>query len=63
MEYKELFRRIGTLIVAPKKAWVELVTESPRRDVMATFVYPLVALCGLAVLLGTFFRNFQRIFS
>lgn len=57
MEYKELFRRIGTLIVAPKKAWVELVTESPRRDVMATFVYPLVALCGLAVLLGTFFRD------
>ncbi len=57
MEYKELFRRIGILIVAPKKAWVELVTESPRRDVMAAFVYPLIALCGLAVLLGTFMRD------
>ena len=57
MDYKELFRRIGTLIVAPKKAWVELVTESPRRDVMAVFVYPLIALCGLAVLLGNFMRE------
>ena len=57
MDYKELFRRIGTLIVAPKKAWVELVTESPRRDVMAVFVYPLIAFCGLAVLLSAFLHD------
>lgn len=57
MNYKELFRRLFTLIASPKKAWVEISTESPRRDVMASFVYPLIALCGLAVLLSTFFRD------
>ena len=52
MNYKELFRRLFTLIASPRKAWVEISTESPRRDVMASFVYPLIALCGLAVLLS-----------
>ncbi|MBR4311793.1 MAG: DUF1282 family protein [Bacteroidaceae bacterium] len=50
MNYKELFQRLLALIVSPKKAWVEISSESPRRDVMGTFVYPLIALCGLAVL-------------
>ena len=53
MNYKELFSRLFSLIASPKKAWVEISTESPRRDVMASFVYPLIALCGLAVLLST----------
>lgn len=57
MNYKELFQRLAMLLVAPKKAWVEIVTESPRRDVMGTFVYPLVALCGIVVLLATFMRD------
>lgn len=57
MNYKELFRRLVTLIASPKKAWVEISTESPRRDVMASFVYPLIALCGLAVLLSAFIRD------
>ena len=52
MNYKELFKRLFLLITSPKKAWVEISSESPRRDVMGTFVYPLIALCGLAVLLG-----------
>lgn len=52
MNYKELFRRLGSLIVAPKKTWVEIATESPRRDVMATFVYPIIALGGLVVLVS-----------
>lgn len=52
MNYKELFQRLFTLIASPKKAWVEISSESPRRDVMGSFVYPLIALCGLAVLLG-----------
>ena len=52
MTYKDLFRRLFTLIGAPKKAWVEISTESPRRDVTSTYVYPLIALCGLAVLLS-----------
>ena len=57
MNYKELFQRLLTLIASPKKAWVEISTESPRRDVMGSFVYPLIALCGLAVLLNTFLRD------
>ena len=57
MNYKELFRRLFALIASPKKAWVEIASESPRRDVMGTFIYPLVALCGLTVLINTFFRD------
>ena len=52
MNYKELFQRLFALIASPRKAWVEISCESPRRDVMGTFVYPLIALCGLAVLLS-----------
>ena len=52
MNYKELFRRLFALIASPRKAWVEISSKSPRRDVMGTFVYPLIALCGLAVLLS-----------
>lgn len=57
MNYKELFQRLFTLIASPKKAWTEISIESPRRDVMSTFVYPLIALCGLAVLLSAFMHN------
>lgn len=61
MNYKELFQRLFTLLTAPKKAWVEISSESPRRDVMGTFVYPLIALCGLVVLLSAFFHEgFER---
>jgi hypothetical protein len=57
MNYKELFQRLFALIASPKKTWVEISCESPRRDVMGSFVYPLIALCGLAVLLSTFLRE------
>ena len=57
MNYKELFQRLFTLIASPRKAWVEISAESPRRDVMGSFVYPLIALCGIAILLNTFFRD------
>ena len=57
MNYKELFQRLFKLIASPKRTWVEISTESPRRDVMASFVYPLIALCGLAVLLSAFIRD------
>ncbi len=57
MNYKELFRRLFALIATPKKAWIEISCESPRRDVMGTFVYPSIALCGLAVLLSAFIHD------
>ena len=52
MNYKELFKRLFLLITSPKKAWVEISCESPRCDVTGSFVYPLIALCGLVVLIG-----------
>ncbi len=57
MNYKELFKRLYSLLVRPKAAWTEITVETPRRDVMGSFVYPLIALCGLAVLLSAFIRN------
>lgn len=61
MNYKELFKRLGSLLANPKRTWTEISVESPRRDVMATFVYPLIALCGLAVLLMAFIdKGFNR---
>ena len=57
MNYKELFRRLFSLVASPKKAWVEISCESPRRDVMGTFVYPLIALCGLARLISALTGN------
>ncbi|MBQ1178121.1 MAG: DUF1282 family protein [Bacteroidaceae bacterium] len=57
MNYRELFQRLFTLIASPKKAWVEITSETPRRDVMGTFVYPLIALCGLVVLVSALIGN------
>lgn len=57
MNYKELFIRLYKLITSPKKAWIEISTESPRVDVMSSFVYPLIALCGLTVLLNAFIHD------
>ena len=57
MNYKELFTRLYALLASPKRAWTEITVESPRRDVMATFVYPLIALEGLLVLLSAFIHE------
>lgn len=57
MNYKKLFQRLISIVASPKKAWIEISTESPRPDVMGSFVYPLIALCGIAVLLNSFFRD------
>ena len=57
MSYKDLFKRLFRILANPKKAWTEITVESPRRDVLATFVYPLIALCGLAVLLSAFMHD------
>ncbi len=57
MNYRDLFKRLFRLLANPKQAWTEITIESPRRDVMATFVYPLIALCGMAVLLSAFMHE------
>lgn len=45
------------LFANPKKAWVEISVETPRRDVMSGFVYPLIALGGLVLLMDKLLRG------
>ena len=40
------------LISSPAKAWEEISLEQDRRAVMTTFVYPMIAFCGLSVFIG-----------
>lgn len=53
MNYKELFKRTILLISSPAKAWEEIGVEADRRRVLSTFVYPMIALCGLSVFTGS----------
>lgn len=53
VNYKELFRKVITLISSPAKAWEEISLEEDRRAVMSTFVYPMIAFCGLSMFIGT----------
>lgn len=48
MGYKELFKRFFTFLFFPSKAW-EKVQNEGGIDVMSTYVYPLMGVCGLAV--------------
>lgn len=52
MNYKKLFKRAILLISSPAKAWEE-ISQEDRRAVFATFVYPMIGLCGLSVFIGT----------
>ncbi len=45
------------LISSPAKAWEEISMDEDRQKVLSTFVYPLIALCGLSVFIGTFIGN------
>ena len=57
MNYKELFRKTWLLISAPYKAWEEILHEKEEEstNVQGGYVYPMIALCGVADFLGTFF--------
>ena len=57
MNYKELFKIALLLISSPAKAWEEIRLEEDRRKVIAAFVYPMIALCALAVFGGSLFTN------
>ncbi len=56
MDYKALFQRAILLLSSPAKAWEEISGED-RQNVLGTFVYPMIALCGLSVFIGTFIGN------
>ena len=57
MNYKELFRKTWLLSSAPYKAWEEILHEKEEEstNVQGGYVYPMIALCGVADFLGTFF--------
>ncbi len=53
MNYKELFHIALQLISSPAHAWEEIRLEEDRRKVFASFVYPMIGLCGLSVFIGS----------
>lgn len=57
MNYKNLFKQVKLLISSPAKAWEEISLEEDRRKGMATFVYPMIGLCGMAVFASVFIYN------
>lgn len=45
------------LLGSPSKAWEEIRQESPVGQVQTAYVYPLIALCGVALFVGLLFGN------
>ncbi len=45
------------LLSSPAKAWEEISVGEGKQNVLGTFVYPMIALCGLSVFIGTFIGN------
>lgn len=45
------------LISSPAKAWEVIRKEKEQRAVFASFVYPMIGLCALAVFLGSLFAH------
>ena len=54
LNYKDLFRQIIAILSAPGKAWDEIVGREKERNVVSSFVYPMIALCSLAKFIGVF---------
>jgi len=58
LNYKNLFKKVILLISSPAKAWEEISLEEDKRKGLATFVYPMIGLCGMAVFASVFIYNF-----
>lgn len=63
MKYKDLFSRLLLIMSSPSKAWVEISQEEDGDQVQNNFVYPMVALCGMALFLGLLIGNGVKDFS
>jgi hypothetical protein len=57
MNYKELFAKAMRILGTPTNAWKEISAEEDNVAVQSGFVYPMTALCGLAMLIGLYFGN------
>jgi len=58
LNYRNLFKKVLLLISSPAKAWEEISLEEDKRKGLATFVYPMIGLCGMAVFASVFIYNF-----
>lgn len=56
MNFKDLFNRIVILLSSPREAWKKIVGEEDGY-LLGAFVYPMIAICGLAVFIGMLFGN------
>ena len=57
MNYKKLLSRVIGILTNPTNTWKEIDEEKETIDVQSTFVYPMIALCGLAMFVGMLFGN------
>lgn len=56
MDYKGLIDKLLLFLVTPTKGWLSVKQEEAEM-VKTTFVYPLIALCGVAMFIGTWLGN------
>ena len=56
MSYRFLIDRIIILLSKPKEAWNNIMQED-KQMVFTSFVYPMLALSGLSVFIGSLFSN------
>ena len=57
MKYKELFNRLIQILSTPSKAWEEICQEEESEQVESSYVYPMIAICGIALFVGLLFGN------
>ena len=60
MNYKTLFSRSLLLLSSPAKAWKEIIQDGggeSSESVGASYVYPMITLCGLSMFIGVLFGN------
>lgn len=56
MSYKELLNKTLRILSSPGKTWIEINKEE-EIEVLRSFVYPMMTLCGLALLIGMIFDH------
>jgi hypothetical protein len=57
MNYKELFNKMMLVLGSPSKAWETIRDEEESEELLTSYVYPLIAICGIALFVGLFFGN------
>lgn len=57
MNYKELFNKLMRVLGSPSKAWTEIRQEENAEQVQTSYVYPMIAMCGIALFVGLLFGN------